>query len=188
MKHINFSFVRFVIAVIIGLILVMWPDSASNYLVITLGVLFVIPGLLGFLDYFTGTKKSPRHFPIAGLGSFLFGLWLIIMPGFFANLLMFFLGGVLVIGGIQQLYAVTVARRWTTVSFGFYILPVLTLLAGLLVIVNPEGVRNAAFVIIGVTCLVYAVSELINWFRFTNRKSKRVATRNTVEDAKVLDD
>lgn len=168
----NFSIVRIVFALIIGLVLVLWPDMASDYLVITIGILFIIPGLLGLIGYFIVSKEADRSFPIAGLGSLLFGLWLVIMPGFFADFLMYVLGFVLMIGGIQQIYIVFLARRWTTTPPGFYILPVMTFLAGLIVVVNPTGVRNVAILIIGFSCLVYAVTELINWLRFTNRKPK----------------
>ena len=44
MKTMNYSLVRIVCALIIGLVLVLWPDVAVQYLVITLGVLFLIPG------------------------------------------------------------------------------------------------------------------------------------------------
>lgn len=188
MKHINFSLVRIVFAIIIGLVLVVWPYKASDYLVITIGVLFIIPGLLGLMGYFIAPKDTSLSFPIAGLGSLLFGVWLVIMPGFFANLLMYVLGFILVIGGIQQIYVVVVSRRWTTTPPAFYVLPVLTLLAGLFVVIDPVGVRNVALTIIGITCFVYAFTELINWFRFTNRKPKTPVMRKEIEDATIVED
>ena len=42
MKTMNYSLIRTVCALIIGLVLVLWPDAAVQYLVITLGVLLVI--------------------------------------------------------------------------------------------------------------------------------------------------
>ena len=64
------------------------------------------------------------------------------------------------------------ARRWTPVPGGFYVIPVLILIAGIVALFNPTGARNTAFMIIGVSSLVYAVSELINWFKFARRRPK----------------
>ena len=57
MKTMNYSLVRIVCALIIGLVLVLWPDVAVQYLVITLGVLFLIPGLISLICYF-GSKPE----------------------------------------------------------------------------------------------------------------------------------
>ena len=121
-------------------------------------------------------------------------LWLVIMPGFFADLLTFVLGFVLVLGGVQQISSLSVARRWMPVHAGFYVVPVLILLAGLVALVNPTGVRSTAFIVIGVTSLVYAVSELVNWFAFTRKRPKTMVGSNTslriddIEDAEILED
>ena len=41
--------------------------------------------------------------------------FLVIMPGFFADLLTFVLGFILVLGGVQQIASLSAARRWTPV-------------------------------------------------------------------------
>ena len=87
MKSMNYSLIRTICALVIGLVLVLWPDAAINYIVITIGILFLIPGFIVLIGYF-GTKPEPgvsRRFPIEGVGSLLFGLWLVTMPGFFAD-------------------------------------------------------------------------------------------------------
>lgn len=174
MKSMNYSLIRTICALVIGLVLVLWPDAAINYIVITIGVLFLIPGFIVLIGYF-GTKPEPgvsRRFPIEGVGSLLFGLWLVTMPGFFADVLMFLLGFILIMGGVQQIASLSMARRWTPVPGGFYVIPVLILIAGIVALFNPTGARNTAFMIIGVSSLVYAVSELINWFKFARRRPK----------------
>jgi len=187
MKRMNYSLIRIVFALIIGLVLVIWPNAASDYLVITIGILFIIPGIIGMIGYLTADKALKRRFPLEALGSFLFGLWLVIMPDFFANLLMYVLGVVLILGGAQQIYSVAMARRWTTVPFGFYILPALILLGGFFILVNPVEARNTAFLIIGIISIVYAVTELINWFRFTNRRPRTPLNRD-IQDVTIIED
>ena len=41
----NYSIIRCICALVIGVLLVAWPEAAILYLVITIGVLFLVPGL-----------------------------------------------------------------------------------------------------------------------------------------------
>lgn len=170
MKGISYSFLRAICALVIGLVLVMFPDQAGDYFVITIGVIFLVPSLVSIIGYFAHNAEMRGRFPIEGVGSLLFGLWLIIMPAFFADLLTFVLGFILVMGGVQQIASLSAARRWMPVPGGFYVVPALILIAGLVALFNPTGVRATAFIIIGVSSLVYAASELLNWFKFTRRR------------------
>lgn len=189
MKSMNYSLIRTLCALVIGLVLVIWPDAAISYIVITIGVLFIIPGFISLIGYFAAKPEGgmSRRFPIEGVGSLLFGLWLVIMPGFFADVLMFLLGFILVLGGVQQIASLSTARRWMVVPAAFYIVPVLILIAGIVSLFNPTGARNTAFMIIGISSLVYAVSELINWFKFSRRRPKTPVSNDDVEDAKIIE-
>ena len=176
MKTMNYSLIRILFALVIGLVLVLWPNTAASYIVITVGVAFLIPGV------------SPR-FPIEGVGSLLFGLWLIVMPEFFADVLMFLLGFILIMGGVQQIASLSMARRWTPVPGAFYLVPALILIAGIVALFNPTGARNTAFIIIGISSLVYSLSELINWFKFVRCRPKNPISHHDedIEDAKIIE-
>lgn len=191
MKGLSYSFLRAICALVIGLVLVMFPDQAGDYFVITIGVIFLVPLLVSIIGYFAQSTEMRSRFPIEGVGSLLFGLWLIIMPGFFADLLTFVLGFILVMGGVQQIASLSAARRWMPVPGGFYVVPVLILLAGLVALFNPTGVRSTAFIIIGISSLVYAASELLNWFKFTRRRPKTpdasVKAVDDIEDAQIIE-
>ena len=133
MKTMNYSLIRILFALVIGLVLVIWPNAAASYIVITVGVAFLIPAVISLFGYF-GRKRpegeaAPR-FPIEGIGSLLFGLWLIVMPEFFADVLMFLLGFILIMGGVQQIASLSMARRWMPVPGAFYLIPSLILIAG----------------------------------------------------------
>ena len=72
MKGISNSFLRTICALVIGLILVMFPNEAGDYLVITIGVVFLIPSLLSIIGYFAMTAEERRRLPIEGIGSLRF--------------------------------------------------------------------------------------------------------------------
>lgn len=194
MKGLSFSFLRIICALIIGLVLVMFPDRAGEYFIITIGVVFLIPSLISIIGYLVQNAEVKKRFPIEGVGSLLFGLLLIIMAGFFSKFLTIVLGFILVMGGVQQISSLAAARRWMPVPGAFYIVPVLILIAGLIALFNPTGAQKTAFIIIGVTSLVYAASELINWFKFTRRRPQAPVTPgkiseadNAIEDAEIIE-
>ncbi len=172
MKRISSSFIRVIVALIIGCLLVLFPNQASDYVIITIGIVFLVSSLISLVSYFTQEKELRGHFPIEGIGCFLLALWLLIMPTFFANLLTILLGAILLLGGVQQIVCLSIVRRQIKVSMGFYVVPILLFLAGLFTLINPTGVRATALVIIGIGALLYAVTELIHWFLFTRKLPK----------------
>lgn len=189
MKRINYSLMRTICALVIGLVLVLFPAQAGEYLVLTVGVVFMVPSLITLVGWFVQDAGRRFRFPVEALGSLLFGLWLVIMPGFFADLLTFVLGFVLMLGGVQQVASLMAARKWMPVPGGFYVVPVLILLAGLVSLFNPTGTRSTVFVIIGAASLCYAFSELLTWLKFGRKRPRPqepVVRNNDVEDAEII--
>lgn len=185
MKPLNYAVVSSICALIIGVMLVVWPDVAVNYLVITIGVLFLLPGLLGLFSYFAYAKKRAQQgvrftFPIVALGSALLGLWLIIMPAFFVGILMYVLGVLLVLAGLNQLVNFTAVRSYFSVPVGMYVIPSLVLVAGLVVLFNPFDAATVPFVLLGVFSIVYSLTDLFRLLRFRRKQGE-------IEEVKEID-
>lgn len=188
MKSLNYALVSSLCALVIGILLVTWPDVAVNYLVITIGVLFLLPGLVGLFTYLAILNKNKENafrpvFPIVALGSTLLGIWLIVMPSFFVGVLMYVLGILLVLGGISQLASLTAARSFTTVPFGVYVIPVLILVAGITVLFNPFATAEVPFIVLGVSSIVYALMDIVRLLRF-RRKRGNVQDVTPIEEIK----
>lgn len=185
---INYSFIRAIFALIIGLVLVLAPEDSTRYIVMTIGILFLVPGIIVLTGYFASRNNttstalpetgkavvSSKRFPIEGVGSVLLGLWFIISPTFFADLLVMVLSAILILAGLQQLYALSVASKIKKVHFSFYIIPLLVMGSGLYALLNPSAVRDTVLMIIGIACLVYAISEISNWFMFKRHKKENI--------------
>ena len=174
MKSLNYALVSSLCALVIGILLVTWPDVAVSYLVITIGVLFLIPGLVGLFSYLALLNKSkadaPRPvFPIVALGSTLFGVWLIIMPSFFVGVLMYVLGILLVLGGISQLANLIAARSFMPVPFG--------------VLFNPFATAEIPFIVLGISSIVYALMDMVRLLRF-RKKNKNIQDVTPIEEIK----
>ena len=173
MKALNYSVVRGICAVLMGVLLVTWPEAAIVYLVIAIGAMFFVPSLFSLVAYFMKGRQEGAMFPIISLGSLLFGLWLMISPAFFVGILMYVLGAVLVFAGISQIMQLVNARVWTQVAAGYYIMPVLILLAGLVVLLNPFAAAAIPFIILGVSSIIYGITDIINLLRFHKKEEKK---------------
>ena len=51
-------------------------------------------------------------FPLDGLGSVLLGAWHLAMQEFYVDILMYILGAILLIAGLQQIITLISARKW----------------------------------------------------------------------------
>lgn len=188
MKALNYSVIRGICAVLMGVLLVAWPEAAIVYLVIAIGAMFFVPSVFSLVGYFMKGRQMGMMFPIVSVGSLLFGLWLMVSPAFFVGILMYVLGVVLVFAGISQIVQLFNARSWTQVPMGYFILPVLILLAGLTVLFNPFAVVAIPFIILGVSSIVYGITDIINLIRFRKKEEKTVVYGAVVEDVTPIEE
>ena len=172
---ITMAMIRGIAALLIGILLVFWSQNAVTYLIMAVGCLFLIPGLLSLLAYFRQTSpEGNRSFgwsQVLGIGSILFGLCLIVSPVFFEKSLMYALGIILSYAGLSEIIQLTVARQWTRVPVGFYVTPVLVMLVGIFILFNPIESANVPFIILGIGCMVYGLSDMVNVIKFRRRNS-----------------
>jgi hypothetical protein len=105
---------------------------------------------------------SQPTFPIVGAGSIILGLTLALTPGVFIHGLMYILGAIMILGGLNQLMALISARRLGPISFSFWIAPSLVLITGLFVVFRPMDSAEIPLLILGWCSLLYGVTEIIN--------------------------
>ena len=167
MRAINSVALRIIFALALGVILIIRPATAINYLIIIIGVLFLIPGLISIIGSLFRSEQSPKTiYLIESIGSCFLGLALIIAPDFFVGALMYILACVLIIAGFIQIRGLVITRQHIKIPAVFYIIPVMILLTGVVILFNPIKVIETTFLILGITCVIYSVSELINYLKF----------------------
>ena len=188
MKALNYSVIKGICAVLMGVLLVTWPEAAIVYLVIAIGVMFFVPSLFLLVGYFMKGRQEGAMFPIVSIGSLLFGLWLMVSPAFFVGILMYVLGAVLVFAGISQIMQLVNARGWTQVATGYYIMPVLILLAGLVVLLNPFAAAAIPFIILGVSSIIYGITDIINLLRFRKKDDKKEENEVVIEEVTPVEE
>ena len=111
-------------------------------------------------------------FPIVGIGSLILGLLLALTPNVFATALMYIIGGILILGAINQFMNLLSARSFGKIGFGYWIFPCVILLAGIFVMLKPLAPVQMAMVVLGWCTLLYGVTELINALKIHREKRK----------------
>ena len=171
MKSLSYAALGSVCALVIGILLVIWPEAAIIYLVITVGVLFLLPGLMGLLSYVFYRRRNTeveRTFPIIALGSTLLGFWLMIMPDFFVSL--------------SQLINFISVRKIIKVPVFLYVISVLILAAGIVILFNPFTAATIPFIVLGIASIVYALNDLIRLLFYYGKRNKNVTDVKIIEE------
>lgn len=188
MKILQSSVFRALCAIIVGALLIMYPDNTVTGITISIGVLFLVSGLISVLTYVHARRHVSDYkiydaegrlvagqqptFPLVGVGSIILGLILAITPTTFVSALMYIIGIMLILGALNQFIALIAGRRYGHVSLWYWVMPTLILLSGLFVMVKPIAPLKMAMLILGWTMLVYGVAELVNALKFYNDKKK----------------
>ena len=101
---------------------------------------------------------------------------------------MYVLGVVLVFAAISQIARLLNVRSFAMVPFGYYVVPVLILLAGLVVLANPFAAATIPFIILGVSSTAYGITELINLYKFRKKEEKGMHNDVVIEDVTPIEE
>ena len=206
MKIFHSSLFRAFCAIIVGVLILKFPQDGITWLTMAVGEIFLISGIIALIAYWYARRHSGDYvvtdqkgriisggqptFPIVGAGSICLGLILVIAPNRFVDGLMYVLGGIMILGGIQQLINLVVARRLGNIPFVYWICPSLVMLTGLLAILYPMETAEMPLIILGWCSLVYGVTELINSLKIwrVRKMAKENAARRNEGDTVVAEE
>ena len=90
--------------------------------------------------------------------------------------------------GINQIMQLLNARGWTQVAYGYYVMPALILIAGLVVLLNPFAAATVPFIILGVSSIVYGITDIINGIRFSKKEDKTTVNGVIIEDVTPVEE
>ena len=186
MKIVQSSSFRAICSIIIGVPLLRFPDNTVTWITLAIGILFLLSGVFSTLAYLNARKNTSEYmitdvegriiskgkptFPLVGVGSIILGVLLITSPSVFVEILMYIMGGILILGALNQFMSLYNARRWGKMAWGFWVSPSLILLAGLYVMFQPMEAAALPMTIIGWCCLLYGASEVVNATKINLKK------------------
>ena len=203
MKIFQSSVFRALCAIVIGVLLVKFPQDGVTWLTMAIGALFLLSGIIALIAYWQAKRHAGEYtitdqqgrvvrggqptFPIVGAGSVILGLVLTLSPNAFVNGLMYMLAAVLILGGVTQLMALVAARRLGSIPFGYWVMPSVILLMGLYVILKPSESASTSLMVLGWCSMVYGVIELVNALKiYRVRKASEVRVVKEVTEIKEV--
>ena len=190
MKIFQSSIFRAISAIAIGILLIKYPDNTVTWMTVAIGILFLLSGLISVIVYVNARRNVSEYkitdaeghviagtqptFPIVGVGSLILGALLALTPNVFITALMYIIGGILILGAINQYMSLVNARRYGKVGFGYWVFPSVILLIGLY---------------LGWCSLLYGVTEMINSLKFHNDRRKfRQAQEAAAEESPIIEE
>ncbi len=154
--------VKAIVALVAGVIMVAAPGQAPGLLVKIIAALMLIPGIVSLVKGVKNTKDGDMPINIFNaVVNILFAGALFIFNDFFANFIIYLIGGILLVFGAFQLIALISARRVIVISPLVLILPVVLTLIGVFILFNPWG-KETMVIIAGVSMIIYGASELFS--------------------------
>lgn len=168
------SLLRGIIAIVLGLVLVIWPTHVLNYTVKIIGAVFCITGIVSLLISIRENREASSSGLVSftGIGSILFGLLLWFMADAFTNLLMFVLGFVLILVGTGQLSMLISSRRYGRMPWASYLFPFMILLVGVIIFINPFEAKQTIIIIFGITTIFSGITDIFNQYTVNKMRQK----------------
>ena len=150
------------VTILLGVILIWWPDRSVNFLCMLLGVSIFITGIIYILGWLARRKEGvPAFFVLPGVILCALGVWLMTSPTSVIKLIQYIFGAILIFHGAVDLQgAVSLMRRRWGRWWVDLLLALLTILLGVLVLLNPFGTFAALVMLIGAALVFDGVSDL----------------------------
>lgn len=185
-----FAILRAVIALVIGFLLALNPETATCIIVVLIGILFLLFGIVSVIYNIKVVKSIERfsedrqlQFPITSVGCILFGLVLSLMPSAFLKISMFILGAFLVLAGAFQIVSFRLCSKNVHTPMPFYVISALVMLAGIFIFINPIESASLPAIVLGTSFIVYGVMETVLSVQtmISNKRLKKAEAEYAVE-------
>lgn len=183
MKVLQISAVRAIIVLVTGFFLVKYREDTMTWMTITVGVLFLISGLVACMVYYFEKEKVAKKtakaalqegqqeeedlkspsFPIAGVGSIVLGIILAVMPNTFTTWMVYILSALLILGAVNQFMNLARSRQYARVPVYMWIFPTISMVVAILLISRPIETDALFFTlkVIGWAFMYYGVLEFV---------------------------
>lgn len=168
-KFQKLALLRAIICLVLGLLLLLLPQTMLNIIVFVLAAYLFIMGLLGILSYFNKRRTSDAltiDF-ISGLFSALIGLVLALFNRQIIGLIPIILGIFVVLSGALSLTQALDLRKANNRSGrALLIYSLLLIVVGIVAILNPFGSMATLTRLLGVVLLLMGIGDMVTHFTY----------------------
>ena len=163
-KYLNLSIVMSILFVILGVFLVVLPESSINTIAYMLASFLLVYGTFNFIDSFT---INPIFFFMkmaSSAISIILGIVIFLNPDIFKNLIPIALGIFFIINGIFKTRMSFIIKDISNYFILSFIASILTIICGIILIINPSISAIMITTMIGIVTLVYAIFDIVDAF------------------------
>lgn len=163
----SYGYARAIITLAAGLLLVCWPAAVAKTIVIVLGSLIAAAGIVSLIMSMAGKWKEEKTslLTMNAIVDIVIGLVVIIFNTFFASIIMYLFGILLLIFGLSEVVNLLQTNKKTKVSWSLFVGPIITTLCGIIIFFNPFKTLEWLFIFFGISLLIYSLSEFISTFK-----------------------
>lgn len=160
----NLSLITIAAGFIIGIVLLVRPDESVQFISILCGVTVIMLGIGAWISYFTKFKST--ILAILGTLAIIAGIILCVRYRSIVSAVIFLFGVFVLVGGIVNLISAIDAKRNDLKSWIVsIIMSAVTIILGLIVIINPFDSIIVLTQLLGAGLIVYAVMDLISFIQ-----------------------
>ena len=154
-----------IVLLVLGIAFIIWPNNAAELLTRIVGIIILVLAIIEVVIFLR--SKTRESWEIAGFVVAiifgLFGLWLVINPGWLVQFTNYIFGTIIAVYG---LFGVISSLKFSRKAGGLWwiglIMSVTALALAILIFLNPTWISNFVMIIIGVTLIIAAVSGVLN--------------------------
>jgi uncharacterized membrane protein HdeD (DUF308 family) len=159
--------VRGVIAVIFGVMALIWPGQTLQALVLVFGAFALVDGIFAIFAGIASYRYFERWWAVLleGIVGVVIGLLTFFWPNITALVLVYFIAAWALITGIFEIVAAIQLRREVTGEWILILSGLLSILFGVLLFFFPGAGAVSVIWLIGVYAIVFGISEIIFAFR-----------------------
>jgi uncharacterized membrane protein HdeD (DUF308 family) len=175
--------VRGVVAVIFGLLALIWPGQTLLALVLVFGAYTLVDGIFAVVAGIAFRRYFERWWAVLleGLVGIVIGLLTFFWPNITALVLLYLIAAWALITGILEIVAAIQFRRVITGEWAMILSGLLSILFGILLFVFPGAGAVSVIWVIGVYAIVFGISEIIFAFRLRSlRRELETASASSV--------
>lgn len=191
----NYGYFRAIVAMVLGLILVIWSGLSIKIVVLLAGAVLLVVGVATLIVRHQRKKNgvpddeqyNSNVALVNGILDIVLGILFLAAVKFITKLFGVLFGALLVVLAVVQLFNLISASRKVIVAKWIYALPIATLILGVVCICRPNVTVNALAIIFGLGLLVFGASELVSTMKIQKAKSILQEEKAVVEELHMLE-
>lgn len=160
-------FINAVIMVVIGLVLVIWPHILGVLLCYLLGGALILMGVIQLVVFLRGERLGfyNKFNMIMGIVLVVLGIWICTQPHIVLSIIPVAVGIIVIFHGLMDIqYTLDIKRTGNTKWWIALIAAILTLVVGVLLVLNPFTAYEITMFLLGIAMLYDGGSDLVLLF------------------------